>query len=112
MLARYITNLLHYKQIDNDKIIEYFSEGSKSMLTESLEKIKQESFEQGIEQGIKKGELTDKQNILIKLLIKKHGLEENEKEYIRSITDVKKLDTALEETLFSKDKYQVLDCLK
>ena len=86
------------------------------MLTESLEKIKQESFkqgiEQGIEQGIKQGELTDKQNILIKLLSKKHGLEEDEKEYIKSITDIEKLETALEEILFSKDKKQVLDCLK
>ena len=65
-----------------------------------------------LEQGIKQGELADKQNILIKLLSKKHGLEENQKEYIRSITDIEKLDTALEEILFSKDKKQVLDCLK
>jgi hypothetical protein len=91
MLARYITNLLHYKQIENNEIFEYFTEGSKSMLTESLEKIKQESFEQGIE----KGELIDKQNILIKLLIKKYGLDKEEKKYIKSITDFKKLDAAL-----------------
>ena len=77
------------------------------MLTESLEKIKQESFEQGID----KGELADKQNILISQLSKKHGLTEEEKEYIKSITDFEKLDAALEEILFSKDKKQVLDYL-
>ena len=52
LLARYITNLLHYKQIENSQIFDYFSEGSNSMLTESLDKIKEESFKQGIEQGI------------------------------------------------------------
>ena len=82
------------------------------MLTESLEKIKQESFEQGIEQGIEQGELVEKQNILIKQLSKKYGLEEDEKDYIRSITNFEKLDTALEKILFSRDKKQVLDCLK
>ena len=39
-------------------------------------------------------------------------MEEEEKEFIKSITDLEKLDAALEEILFSEDKKQVLDCLK
>lgn len=108
LLARYITNLLHYKQIENNKIDDYFFEGSKSMLTESLEKMKQESFEQGIEQG----ELVDKQNILIMLVLNKYGLEEEEKMYIKTITSLEKLDEAIKEILFSEDKKQVFDRLK
>ena len=86
------------------------------MLTESLEKIKEESFKQGIERGIERGieqgELIDKQNILIKLLIKKHGLEEEEIKHIRTIINFEKLDTAIETILFSTNKNQIFDCLK
>jgi hypothetical protein len=78
------------------------------MLTESLEKMRHESFEQGMEHG----ELIEKQNILIKQLSQKYGLEEEEKKYIKSITNFEKLDMALDKILFSKDKKQVLDCLK
>jgi hypothetical protein len=61
---------------------------------------------------IKQGELIDKQNVLIKLLSKKFGLTDEEKEYIKSITNPSKLDEALEEILFTGVKQDILDLLK
>ena len=61
---------------------------------------------------IKKGELLDKQKVLIKQLSKKFGLSAKEKEFIKTITNFKKLDKALDEFVFSETKQQVLDCLE
>jgi predicted transposase/invertase (TIGR01784 family) len=65
-----------------------------------------------MKQGIEQGELIDKQNVLIKQLSKKFGLTEEEKEYIKSITNPSKLDAALEEILFTGVKQYILDLLK
>jgi predicted transposase/invertase (TIGR01784 family) len=65
-----------------------------------------------MKQGIEQGELIDKQNVLIKQLSKKFGLSDEEKEYIKSITNPSKLDAALDEFVFSETKAQVLESLE
>ena len=60
----------------------------------------------------KRGKIIEKQDILIRLLKKKYGLSRDEVTLIKSIEDIKKLDTALDEILFSESKSEVLVLLK
>jgi predicted transposase YdaD len=60
----------------------------------------------------KKGEIRDKQNVLIRQLSKKFGLTQKEESSIKSISNKNKLDKALDEILFAETKDQVLACLK
>jgi len=48
----------------------------------------------------------------IKLLDKKFGLKEEEKDFIRSVTDRNKLDKVIEEILFNESKEELLGYLK
>ena len=54
-----------------------------------------------LEEGKLEGELPEKQEVVIKQLDKKSGLKEQEKDFIRSITDREKLDRVIEELLLS-----------
>ncbi len=58
------------------------------------------------------GELINQHEVVIKQLDKKFGLKEEEKEFIRNVTDRKKLDRVIEEILFSESKEKLLSCLK
>jgi flagellar biosynthesis/type III secretory pathway protein FliH len=79
-------------------------------------KLRKEGMEQGIEQGlekgIKEGKIQDKQQVLVRLLSKKHALTEQDRHYISSITDPDKLDRALDEIVVAETKEQVLKLLE
>lgn len=68
--------------------------------------------ERGIEKGIEKGLLLEKQNILIMLLSTRFQLTEAEKEFVKTISDVEKLNSALKMILGVDNKKEVLDFLK
>ncbi|MEW5815258.1 MAG: hypothetical protein AB1798_07695 [Spirochaetota bacterium] len=51
----------------------------------------------------------DEQNVLIRHISKKFGITDEEKSFIRSVTDTIKLDRALDEILFAESKETVLD---
>ncbi|MBA7523302.1 hypothetical protein ES705_15426 [subsurface metagenome] len=68
--------------------------------------------EQLIEQGIEKGEIIDKQNVLIKLISRKFGVSDSEKMIIRETDSPEILDTALDIILFAKSKSEVIAALK
>ncbi|GAG54477.1 unnamed protein product, partial [marine sediment metagenome] len=54
LLGRYVLGLLNYKGIEVEQIVDYLSEGGgKSMLAQSIEEIRRESIEKGIEKGHK-----------------------------------------------------------
>ena len=104
LLGRYITGLLKYKGVEINSINEYINDGGKSMLAQSLDEL----FEQGIEQG----GLLDKQEVLIRQAEKKFGLSEEGRKLIKSVTDSRKLDDALDIILFAGNPEEVLNCLK
>ncbi|MCP4651405.1 MAG: hypothetical protein GY853_15170 [PVC group bacterium] len=66
----------------------------------------------GEKRGEKRGELKNQQNVLIKLIEKKFGINENETKIIRTIEDLTILDKALEYILFADEKEEVLKYLK
>ena len=57
------------------------------------------------------GRLEDKHTILIRLLELKYTLSEDEKKKILSVTDLKKLDAAIDAFVFAEDKESVLKLL-
>jgi len=65
----------------------------------------------GIEQGIQKGELIDKQQVLIRQTDRKFGLAGEEKDRIGSCKDAGKLDAALDCILSAESKDEVLGLL-
>ena len=58
------------------------------------------------------GELKKEHAILIRLLELKYTLSEDEKKHILSVTDIKKLDAAVDAVMFAEDKESVLKLLK
>jgi hypothetical protein len=64
-----------------------------------------------LEQGIEKGGLKDKHEVLIRQLDLKFGLEEYEKDRIRSVQSPEVLDSALDALVLSDDKTSVLRIL-
>ena len=62
-------------------------------------------------EGLAEGELKDKHTILIRLLSLKYTLSEDEKNKILSVTDLKKLDAAIDAFVFAEDKESVLKLL-
>ena len=54
LLGRYMLGLLNYKGIEVEQVVDYLSEGGgNSMLAQSIEEIKREAREKGIEKGHK-----------------------------------------------------------
>ncbi len=64
------------------------------------------------EKGIEKGEILDKQNVLVLLITQKFGIKGDEKKFIRSITDKVKLDSAIKNILESKSTEDILSHLR
>jgi hypothetical protein len=62
-------------------------------------------------EGLAEGELKDKHSILIRLLSLKYTLSEEEKNKILSVTDLKKLDAAVDALMFVEDKESALKLL-
>jgi flagellar biosynthesis/type III secretory pathway protein FliH len=72
----------------------------------------EKGIEEGLEKGIKEGKIQDKQQVLIRLLSKKHSLTEQDKKNIYSTTDPDKLDRTLDEIVVAETKEQVLKLLE
>jgi len=64
--------------------------------------------EEGIQEGIDKGELLEKQKVLRKQLSRKFGLTEQESDIISNQQNPELLDNALDEILFAETKEEVL----
>ncbi|HPO50932.1 MAG TPA: hypothetical protein PLO89_11450, partial [Spirochaetota bacterium] len=69
-----------------------------------IETAKIEGIIEGKIEGKIEGEIIGKQNSLIKQLIRKFGLNDEEIELIKICKDMNKLDSALDEILFANDK--------
>ena len=65
-----------------------------------------------IEQGLQRGSLLDKKEILIKQISKKFSISDNDRLFIMAMGDREKLDLALDEILFAESKDVLLDILK
>ena len=66
----------------------------------------------GREEGIVYGETKSKQDTLIKQMHLKYGITDSEKDFIKSVTDLDKLDKATEAILSEDSKEKLLDLLK
>ncbi|MEW5814102.1 MAG: Rpn family recombination-promoting nuclease/putative transposase [Spirochaetota bacterium] len=114
-LEAVIRYLLSGTDIETKEIVRAVSGVSKTtgeVVMSTAERLMKQGFKEGIEKGIEKGTLLDKQNVLIKQLSKKFGITDEEKSFIRSVTDTIKLDHALDEILFADSKETVLDKIR
>ncbi len=55
LLGRYMLGLLNYKGVEIEQIVDYFAEGGKSMLAQSIEEIRQEGIQKGRQEGLEEG---------------------------------------------------------
>ena len=78
---------------------------------EDLMTWEQEVKTKGRQEGISLGQLRDKQDVLIRLLDRKFGIGEAERELIREVEDPVRLDAALDEILFAENRDAVLEKL-
>ena len=93
---RYLFNAADISILKTLKAIETASDKVKEIMMTTAERLKKEGFEKGISKGIEKGELQDKQGVLIRLADKKFGISDKNKQLIISVTDFVKLDNALD----------------
>ena len=117
----YITYSVDISLEEIDKIAkEGGIENMPSLAERLLEEGEQRGIKKGEEIGIKKGEqlgkskgkLESKQEVLIKLINQKYGITEKEKDFIRKVIDLDKLDLAIEKILTNISKDELLSILK
>jgi len=72
----------------------------------------QQGEERGEQRGIIYGETKRLQQTVIKQISLKYGITDSEKEFIKSVTDLDKLDKATEAILSEDSKAKLLDLLK
>jgi len=72
------------------------------------EELIQDSLKQGRQEGLERGELQDKQHVLVRQLAKRFGLSDSEREHIESCEDRAALDAALDEFAVAESKEVVL----
>ena len=98
---------------NNDKLRRYAlsREKAENDRQHFLYMARKQGLEEGREEGREEGELEDKHNVLIRQLELKYSLAEDERKYILSVTDFKKLDAALDAVVLVKDKENVLKLL-
>ena len=85
--------------------------GNRHMFAETAQRIKQDLLNEGMQQGIEKGELNDKHEVLIRLVDLKFGLTEDEKDRIRNVHSPVLLDSALDAVVTNEDKKYILALL-
>ena len=68
----------------------------------------EELLKEGLEQGLEQGELRDKQQVLARLVTKRFGLSDAERNDIESCGDRDALDAALDEIVAAQAKEAVL----
>ena len=129
-LYYYLNYIIETEEIEEVKLEKLFVDNFKRgyNMPTLAQKWYQQGVKEGIEKGIKKGlekgkniglmedieegEIIKQQEILIKLLSKKFGLNNKEKELIKSIKDKDKLDQAIDAFVFAENKEEVLNQLK
>jgi hypothetical protein len=104
---RFLRTALLYIEISSGLTI---NEVAKAM--EHTDPVIREEYMTLYEQTIQVGKITEKQEVLIRLLTKKFGLTEEEKAYIKSIKDAEILEKGLDEILFADSKEKVLAVLQ
>ena len=87
-------------------------ENMPSLAERLLEEGEQRGIKKGEQLGKSKGKLESKQEVLIKQIQLKHGITEKEKDFIRTVTDLDKLDLAIEKILTNISKEELLSILK
>ena len=105
-----------------ETVIEYLfsvvKEDKKEIIIEKIDKIIKDGGEtMTIAMRLRKdgkieGKIEEKQETLIRLLSKKFGMRDDEKQFINNCFDAEKLDNALDEFVFADNKIKVLNCLK
>ena len=85
--------------------------GNRYMFAETAQRIKQDLLNEGIQQGIEQGELSDKHEVLIRLVDLKFGLTEDEKNRIQEVQSPELLDSALDAVVTGNDKQGLLALL-
>ena len=78
------------------------------MLAQSMDKL----IEEGRVEGMEQGELVDKHNVLIRQADRKFSISEENKQFILSVLDPDKLDTALDEIITADTLDEVIAKLK
>ena len=78
--------------------------GSRKMLAETAQKLTDKLLNEGLRQG----ELSDKHEVLIRLVDLKFGLSEDEKVRIRKVQEPWRLDSALDAVVTGEDKQELL----
>ena len=105
------------RAVDDTKSIELsIKEGEGIMLAEVAQKLNRkllnEGIAKGLEQGLEQGKIRDKQEVLIKQLDLKFGIEEEERNSIQTVDGFQKLDAALEAIVLGENKEKILDLLR
>ncbi len=72
------------------------------------EELLQEGLQQGRQEGLERGELQEKQHVLVRQLTTRFGLFEAEREHIESCEDRDALDAALDEIVVAESKEAVM----
>jgi hypothetical protein len=75
------------------------------------ERLREEGIEWGMERGIDKGRILDKQAVLAHLIERRFGITLEQRERIESTADAAKMDAALDTLLFVESVDEVLRCL-
>ncbi len=83
-------------------------EGEGIMLAEVAQELNRKILNQGLEEG----KLRDKQDVLIRQLDLKFGIQEEERHLIENTEDLQKLDSSLEAIVLEKNKETILGLLK
>lgn len=112
LLGSYITGLLQYKGLEIPAINDYINDRGKSMLAQSMDKLIEEGRVEGRVEGMELGELVDKHNVLIRQADRKFSISEEKKQFILSVLDPEKLDTALDEIITADTLDEVIAKLK
>ena len=68
----------------------------------------EELIQEGRQKGLERGELQDKQHVLIRLLTKRFSLSDPERERVEACEDRDALDAALDEIVVAESKEAVL----
>jgi len=95
-----------YKAFNNDEMLR-----EHALAREKTKRDNRHKQTMARKEGLAEGELKDKHTILIRLLSLKYTLSEDEKNKILSVTDLKKLDAAIDAFVFAEDKESVLKLL-
>ena len=84
---------------------------AEQLIEQGLEQGLEQGVTKGIAQGIEKGELIEKQNVLIKQISRKFGILDMERAAIKATENPEILDAALDIILFAETKAEVMENL-